>query len=345
MSQQISKVQLKENVSLQQMNTFGIEVKANYFASFSTENELITLLKDDIVNSKKMRILGGGSNILLTADVDHVVLKNELKGIEELSQDKEFVKVRVAAGESWHDFVVWCVERDFQGAENMSLIPGTVGAAPMQNIGAYGAEAKDIIEYVHAIKISDGTKHIFNNERCHFGYRESIFKNEVNGQYIITAVDFKLNKVPQFNISYGAIKDILAENKVEQLTCKAISDAVIAIRKSKLPDPKDIGNSGSFFKNPEIAVEKYAILKDKFPDMPSYPVSESIVKVPAGWLIEQCQWKGYRKNDYGVHAKQALVLVNYGSATGQEIYELSSQILESVKEKFDITLSREVNIW
>jgi UDP-N-acetylmuramate dehydrogenase len=336
---------LQKDIDLKEFNTFGIKANAALFASFETVESLKQILKDDLIKSKGLKILGGGSNILITKDVQEVILKNDLKGIELLDEDDEHYYVKVASGEGWHDFVIWCVEHNYQGLENLSLIPGTVGAAPMQNIGAYGAEVKDTITFVHTIRIDDGSYHIFTNEACRFGYRESIFKQDAKDKFVITAVEFKLNKIPNFKISYGAIQEILDSNKDKTISAKTISDAVIKIRESKLPNPKVIGNSGSFFKNPEIPIEQYEFLLEKFPSMPSYPINETTVKVPAGWLIEQCQWKGFREKDFGVHALQALVLVNYGSANGNEIYNLSTQILESVKNKFDIALSREVNIW
>jgi UDP-N-acetylmuramate dehydrogenase len=273
------------------------------------------------------------------------VLKNELKGIEIISQNNEVALVKCAAGEVWHSFVLWCIENNLYGVENLSLIPGTVGAAPMQNIGAYGVEIKDVFFELEAMQIDSLQMKTFNQAQCEFGYRESFFKRKGKDQYIITSVTFQLNKKANLNASYGAIQEVLTAKQIENPTAKDISNAVIEIRQSKLPDPKDIGNAGSFFKNPEIATKHFLVLKKVYPSMPGYTLTESLTKVPAGWLIEQCGWKGFRKYDLGVHAKQALVLVNYKQALGVEIYNLSTQILESVKNKFDIVLEREVNIW
>jgi UDP-N-acetylmuramate dehydrogenase len=335
----------QENFSLKEINTFGIDQAAQLYTSFSTVEELTALLKSKEVAQYGLKIWGGGSNILLTTPVKGVVAHNLLKGISLIEEDEEYYYIKAAAGEAWHHLVLWCVEQQYQGMENLSLIPGTVGAAPMQNIGAYGVEVKDLITYVHTIKISDANSHIFTNEACRFAYRESIFKNKVKDEYVITAVEFRLNKKPKYNTSYGAISEVLKEKGIEQLSAKAISDAVIEIRESKLPNPKVIGNAGSFFKNPEIPKKQYDALAKQFPTMPSYVVNDELVKVPAGWLIEQCQWKGFRAGDYGVHAKQALVLVNYGNANGNEVLQLSDKIIESVFTTYGIKLHREVNIW
>ncbi len=336
---------MQENISLLPYNTFGIFANAKYFTLFSSTEDLKNILQSTEVKTNGLCILGGGSNILLTKDVDKVVLKNELKGIEIISQNNEVALVKCAAGEVWHSFVLWCIENNLYGVENLSLIPGTVGAAPMQNIGAYGVEIKDVFFELEAMQIDSLQMKTFNQAQCEFGYRESFFKRKGKDQYIITSVTFQLNKKANLNASYGAIQEVLTAKQIENPTAKDISNAVIEIRQSKLPDPKDIGNAGSFFKNPEIATKHFLVLKKVYPSMPGYTLTESLTKVPAGWLIEQCGWKGFRKDDLGVHAKQALVLVNYKQALGAEIYNLSTQILESVKNKFDIVLEREVNIW
>jgi UDP-N-acetylmuramate dehydrogenase len=336
---------MQENISLLPYNTFGIFANAKYFTLFSSTEDLKNILQSTEVKTNGLCILGGGSNILLTKDVDKVVLKNELKGIEIISQNNEVALVKCAAGEVWHSFVLWCIENNLYGVENLSLIPGTVGAAPMQNIGAYGVEIKDVFFELEAMQIDSLQMKTFNQAQCEFGYRESFFKRKGKDQYIITSVTFQLNKKANLNASYGAIQEVLTAKQIENPTAKDISNAVIEIRQSKLPDPKEIGNAGSFFKNPEIATKYFLVLKKVYPSMPGYTLTEYLTKVPAGWLIEQCGWKGFRKDDLGVHAKQALVLVNYKQALGAEIYNLSTQILESVKNKFDIVLEREVNIW
>ena len=288
--------------------------------------------------------MGGGSNILFTNDFDGLVLKNNLKGITLVEETADHYLVKAGAGEVWHQFVMHCVTNNYAGLENLSLIPGNVGASPMQNIGAYGVEIKDCFYELEALRAADLTLHTFSNAECRFGYRESVFKHEYKNQFIITSVTYKLNKIPVFNTSYGAIEKELQEMGVNELSIQAISKAVCNIRSSKLPDPAKIGNAGSFFKNPEITGDKHNVLKEKFPGIVSYSLSNGNFKLAAGWLIEQCGWKGKTFGDAGVHKLQALVLVNYNNANGNEIYNLSQQIMDSVKEKFDVTLEREVNI-
>jgi UDP-N-acetylmuramate dehydrogenase len=287
--------------------------------------------------------LGGGSNILFTRDIDALVIKIAIKGIDLIREDEDFVWLHAGAGEKWHDFVMYCVANDYAGVENLSLIPGTIGAAPMQNIGAYGVEIKDVVETVEAISVETAEMRTFSNEECLFGYRESIFKHALKGKLIITGVLFRLNKKPVYHIEYGDIRKTLTEMNVETPSIKAISEAVISIRESKLPDPAKIGNAGSFFKNPEIPAEQFDKLKSDFPNVPGYHTMPGFVKVPAGWLIEQAGWKGYREGDIGVHARQALVLVNYGGGSGAEIKALSEKIQQSVQEKFGVSLNAEVN--
>lgn len=334
------------NAALKSLNTFGISATARLLASFSSEEELVSLLQDRSIKKESSKlILGGGSNILFTKDFNGAVLKNEIKGIEIVKEDAHHIWVRCGAGENWHQFVLYCIHNNFAGVENLSLIPGCTGASPMQNIGAYGVEIKDVFHSLEAFHLHDKTTVNFSNNDCHFGYRESVFKNEYRNQFVITHVTFRLRREPKFNTSYGAIEQELEAMGVTQLSIKAISDAVIRIRQSKLPDPAVTGNAGSFFKNPTISQQQFNALKKKHDGIPGYHVQDpELIKVPAGWLIEQCGWKGYRNGDAGVHPKQALVIVNYGNATGAGIFNLSTQVKESVMEKFGIELSREVNI-
>ncbi len=342
---------VQHDISLKQFNTFGIDVRAKYFAAFRSVDELQELIQPSTFNLQHSAfILGGGSNILFTRDVDGLVLKNELKGIEKVKEDEQHVYVKVAAGENWHQFVMYCINENLAGVENLSLIPGNTGASPMQNIGAYGVEIKDVFHELEAFHLQDKKMIRFGNSDCGFGYRESVFKRKLKGQFVISSVTFRLNKVPVFNIEYGAIKQELDKMNIETLSIKAVSDAVIRIRSSKLPDPKITGNAGSFFKNPEVSSDTFKSLKAVHPGVVGYSLENGNVKLAAGWLIEQCgpqdsvSWKGYRKGDAGCHAMQALVLVNYGHASGNEIYSLSEEIVLSVKEKFDIMLEREVNV-
>ncbi len=335
---------IQQNINLKPYNTFSIDANARLFATFSSVPELETLLAQSPVKKTDLFILGGGSNILLTKDYDGLVLKNELKGIEVVNENDDHWFVRAAAGENWHQFVLYCVAHGYAGVENLSLIPGNVGAAPMQNIGAYGVEIKDVFHELEAYHLYEKHTVQFSYKDCGFGYRESVFKNKFKGQFVITSVTYRLNKRPSFNTNYGAIRQELDTMGVTELSIEAISKAVIRIRSSKLPDPKLVGNAGSFFKNPVIPGDKFRVLQTQYPGIPSFPVEEGLVKVPAGWLIEHCGWKGFRKGDAGCYSKQALVLVNYGKATGAEIYDLSSDIIHSVQDKFDILLEREVNI-
>lgn len=338
-------VAIQQNISLKPYNTFGIDVSASHYAAVHSIDELKELLANEELKQLPMLVMGGGSNMLLTQNFDGLVIHIKIQGIKVVSEDENHVWVEAGAGEVWHHFVMHCIEHDYAGVENLSLIPGSVGAAPMQNIGAYGVEIKDVFHSLEAININTLGTVVFHNEECRFGYRESIFKNTVKGQYIITGVTFRLNKKPTLNTSYGAIETELDAMGVDktQLTIRDVSNAVINIRSSKLPNPAEIGNAGSFFKNPVVSAEKVAELKAQYPDMPAYPSGES-QKLAAGWLIEQCGWKGYREDGYGVHKNQALVLVNYGGAKGNDIYNLSSKIVQSVHDKFGVELEREVNI-
>ncbi|GAB3236791.1 UDP-N-acetylmuramate dehydrogenase [Hymenobacter seoulensis] len=335
---------LEHNVSLRPYNTFGLDVKARLFARFTSVDELRALLALPELQATQKLILGGGSNLLFTQDFDGIVLKNEIRGLDIISQDEETALVRAGAGESWHGLVQYTLEQDLSGIENLSLIPGTVGAAPLQNIGAYGSELKDTFERLEALEISTGQLRTFSASECGFGYRESVFKGPLKNQFIVTGVVLRLSRQAKPNISYGAIKTTLEDMGIEgDATPRQISEAVMQIRRSKLPDPTQIGNAGSFFKNPEVSQAKYDELKAQHPEIPGYPVPGG-VKVPAGWLIEQCGWKGQRRGAHGVHDKQALVLVNHGGAQGHDIRELAFDIIASVREKFGIELHPEVNI-
>ena len=335
---------LQKNYPLKTLNTFGMEVEAQQFAYFTSVAELQDLLKNPEIDKENLLILGGGSNILFTRHYEGTVLQNQIGGIEVISETQEHALIKAGGGVSWHDLVLFSIDINLGGIENLSLIPGTVGAAPLQNIGAYGVELKDVFYNLEAVEISTGEIHFFNADQCGFGYRESIFKKELKGKYIITHVTLQLLKQPVFNTSYGAIKNTLEQMQVKELNLKALSEAVCSIRRSKLPDPAIIGNAGSFFKNPEITPEAFRALQAQFPSVPSYPGAHGGIKVPAGWLIEQSGWKGKKIENYGVHKDQALVLVNYGGAQGEHIRQLAYTIIKSVEEKFNITLQPEVNI-
>ena len=336
-------MQLQNNVSLKPFNTFGIDVEAKKFVSVSTISQLQEVLKTSR-NQPKL-ILGGGSNMLLTKDIEALVIHVNIKGIEVLKQDTSHVLVKAYAGENWHQFVMWCIKSDYGGVENLSLIPGNIGAVPIQNIGAYGVEIKDVLESCEAMNIETGDIKSFSNIDCEFGYRESVFKQALKNQYVIISVSLKLTKnVHHLKIGYGDIKKELEKQGIDTPNINDISQAVIRIRQSKLPDPNDIGNSGSFFKNPIITKAKYESLLKNFPDMPNYPVSETLVKVPAGWLIEHAGFKGKTMGNYGVHKNQALVLVNYGGAKGEDIFNLAKLIQLTVKRLFDIEIEMEVNV-
>lgn len=332
---------IQENISLKAYNTFGIDVKARRFVSITSFYELQQLLKIE----KDFFLISGGSNMLLTKDIDKLVVLIDIKGTSIDREEENSVYLTVNAGENWHEFVLWCIAQNYGGLENLSLIPGNVGTCPIQNIGAYGVEVKDTITKVEALEIETNKLVSFSNEACNFGYRNSIFKNEVKEKYILTSVSFKLStKKHQLTTSYGAIENELALLNITAPTLKNISDAVIAIRKSKLPDPKKIGNSGSFFKNPVISKTQFLALQKENPAIPNYPVSKTEIKIPAGWLVEQSGFKGKRFRDAGVHEKQALVLVNYGNATGKEIFQLAEKIQKTVLKKFEISLEIEVNV-
>ncbi len=342
-------MQIEKNYNLTKLNTFGVNANAKFFAEIKSEADIPEFFNlPEFKNSKKM-FLGGGSNVLFTKDFDGIVVLNKLKGIAPTEVGvptgvgKDFVCIRAMGGENWQDLVLFAVNRGYWGIENLSLIPGTVGAAPMQNIGAYGAELKDTLVNIEAFEVETGVKKIFTKEECELGYRDSIFKNKLKDKYFISAVTFKLSKIPQPNISYKILSEYLRENDIETNNPKNISDGVAEIRRSRLPDPKIIGNAGSFFKNVFISLEKFNELKSKYPEIPSFQ-EDKMLKIPAGWLIEQSGWKGKRIGNVGVHEKQALVLVNYGEATGLEILDLANKIIDSVKQKFGLELTPEVNL-
>ncbi len=322
-----------------------MDVRARYLARIKTRLELEAFGDRLAALPTGPLVLGGGSNILFTRDVDGLVLRNEISGMEICGEDTDHVYVKTGAGENWHQFVLYCINQGLAGVENLSLIPGNTGASPMQNIGAYGVELKDVFHELEAWHLKDKAWVKFSGADCHFGYRESVFKRALKDQFIIASVTFKLRRKPVFHISYGAIEQELSLMGITELSIRAISDAVIRIRSSKLPDPAVIGNAGSFFKNPEIGPEQFESLKLTYPKIVGYPLAGKKFKLAAGWLIEQAGWKGYREGDAGCHEKQALVLVNYGHATGQEIYSLSENILQDVQAKFGVTLEREVNIY
>jgi UDP-N-acetylmuramate dehydrogenase len=338
-------IQLERNIQLQPFNTFGIKASARYWCRVASIDEVSELISQPVYQQERRLILGGGSNVLFTQDFEGLIIKSEMKGIAIMDEDEDRILVKVNAGEAWHDFVIHCVNNNWGGVENLSLIPGTIGAAPIQNIGAYGVEIKDVIEKVEAIDVLSGLVISFTREECCFGYRESVFKEKFKKKYFISSVTLSLTKKNHhFNIEYGAIKDILNQQRGGSITLQAISNAVMTIRKNKLPDPSLIGNAGSFFKNPTITYKHYELIKNINPTMPYYTTENQNVKIPAAWLIEQCGWKGKRLNNIGVHQHQALVLVNYGDGNGNDIFQLATDIASSVKEKFDITLTTEVNI-
>ncbi|CAN5625194.1 UDP-N-acetylmuramate dehydrogenase [soil metagenome] len=338
-------IRIEENVSLQLLNTFGIDAKARYFTEVSSTLEVQEIIQNAVYRSNKHLILGGGSNILFTKDFDGLVVKSSLTGIKVIKENNDEVYVRAFCGENWHTLVLHCLKNNWGGIENLSLIPGTTGAAPIQNIGAYGVEIKDVIDSVDGIDLSTGQLTTFTNAECHFNYRESVFKQELREKYFVSSITLRLTKNKHhINIQYGAIQEVLKQRLIDHPSINDVSDAVIAIRQSKLPDPRVIGNAGSFFKNPTVNKKVFESIMESNPSIPSYPFDNQNVKVPAGWLIEQCGWKGKRFGNVGVHPQQALVLINYGNGTGEEISQLAIKIQTSVKEKFDITLSTEVNI-
>lgn len=332
----------QENVDLGELTTFKVPARTRYFATFSSLEALRGLLEQ--AGQAPLLVLGGGSNMLFVRDFDGFTLRNAIRGIERVAEDEQHVVLKVGGGEVWHDFVKFAIAHGLGGIENLSLIPGSVGASPIQNIGAYGAEISDVFESLEAVEVATGRLRRFSHAECAFGYRDSIFKQELKGKYVIVTVSFRLAKTPVINTRYGAIESALAAQNIDSPTLKDVSDAVIAIRRAKLPDPAEIGNGGSFFKNPIISKKQYDALCEEYAQMPSYPVDARRVKVPAGWLIDQAGWKGKRFGACGVHAHQALVLVNFGGATGAEVFALSQRIIEDIFERYAIRLEREVNL-
>jgi len=337
-------MQILENYDLTKLNSFGVKVSARYFVEINTEQDFISLLNTEIFKKEEKLFLGGGSNILFTKNFNGLVIANNLKGIEVLEEDEASISLRVMGGELWQDLVLFSVDRNLWGIENLALIPGTVGASPVQNIGAYGVELKDVIKNVEAINIESGIKRIFAKEECNFGYRDSIFKNEFKGKYFITAISLILSKRINTNIEYRVLKDYINENKLEIQHSKDVSEIVSSIRRSKLPDPKIIGNAGSFFKNVYVGQDKLDSLLRDYPLMP-YFIEDDKIKIPTAWLVESCGFKGEKFGNVGVHDKQALILVNYGEAEGIEIKNLAKKIIDRVFEKFGLQISPEVNLY
>lgn len=329
-----------ENIDLKPYNSFGIQVIARYFQEFSSITQLMEM--DIPVNANRL-VIGGGSNILFRQNFDGYVCHNQMKGINKIAEDNDFVYLKVGGGEQWHHFVEYCIAHHYAGVENLALIPGSVGASPIQNIGAYGVELKEVLFDLEAYHWNDKSLQMFSAAQCQFGYRDSVFKSTYKGLYVICSVTFRLLKKPNFQTKYGAIEQELEKMGVKDISIRAIADAVIRIRSSKLPDPAVIGNAGSFFKNPTVSMEQFLILKDQYPAIVGYQVADG-VKLAAGWLIESAGWKGFRNGDAGVHHKQALVLVNYGNASGSDLFNLSTEIINSIFLKFSIILEREVNI-
>jgi len=336
---------VEDNYDLTQLNSFGISARSKHYCSVTSVEELASILSNPKYKILPQLPLGGGSNLLLTKDYEGLVIKMDINGIEKTNEDDDFFYISVGAGINWHQFVLHCIDNNWPGVENLSLIPGNVGAAPLQNIGAYGVEVKDVIDSVQYYNLNKKQVITLEGKDCEFGYRTSIFKTELKGHSYITQVNFKLPKSTTLKMDYGAIKQELEINNIETPTIRDISNAVIAIRSSKLPDPKKIGNAGSFFKNPVVSTEMARELLSKYPDAPNYKVGDDLVKIPAGWLIETAGWKGKTFDDsFGVHKNQALVLVNYKNATGKQIYDLSQNILEDIESRFGIKMEREVNI-
>ncbi|NOX67151.1 MAG: UDP-N-acetylmuramate dehydrogenase [Chlorobi bacterium] len=335
---------IQKNISLKEFNTFHVEASAKYFCEINDINELESVITDSRFRNEQKLILGGGSNLLFTKDFNGIVIKNNIGGIELLSEDEESVIIKVGAGNNWDEFVEYTVSSGFNGLENLSLIPGTVGASPIQNIGAYGVEVKDVIKSVNGFSLDNYEMRTFSNSECKFGYRDSIFKNELRNKFIVTSVVFNLSENRKVKSNYEAIKNYFSEKNITEITPSEIRKAVIEIRKSKLPDPREIGNAGSFFKNPIISEENFEKIKSDYPDLNGYKVDDNSVKISAGWLIEKCGLKGRRIKDVGIYDKQALVIVNYGNASGMEIKNLAEEIRDIVLDKFNISLRFEVNI-
>lgn len=337
-------MEMYHQISLRDFNTFGIDTTAKMMVRVQRIDDLQTVLHDPKLQNENRLILGGGSNLLFTRPLDALVIKIDLTGKKIISENDRYVLVEAGAGENWHTFVRWTIDQNLGGLENLSLIPGNVGASPMQNIGAYGVEIKDSFHSLKAVNLITGEIQEFNKADCEFGYRESVFKRSLKNQFAIVSVQYRLKKYPDFNTSYGAIEQELERMEISEISLDAISQAVMNIRQSKLPDPRVLGNAGSFFKNPTISESEFQHIICNHPDIPHYPAAGGMHKLAAGWMIEQCGWKGKRIGNCGMHERQALVLVNYGGATGEEIYDLSEQVLQSVKSRFGVELEREVNV-
>lgn len=335
---------IEEDISLRKHNTFGIDCRARYFTTATSAEDLRALRQTEVFRTCGNLVLGGGSNVLFTGDFDGLIIHNEMLGKEVIDEDGKHIWLRVRAGENWHELVGHCVENGWGGIENLALIPGCVGAAPIQNIGAYGVELKDVLVSVEVFEWATGDIRVYFNEDCRFGYRDSIFKQELKGKVVVAAITIKLARMPEVNTAYGAIREVLEQKDISNPRIADVYRAVIDIRRSKLPDPAEIGNAGSFFKNPELPKAEAEAILQAHPGAPHYIVDEQTIKIPAGWLIEQCGWKGSRRGQIGVHDRQALVLVNHGGGKGTEIRDLAMEILESVKEKFGVELTPEVNI-
>ncbi len=347
------KMKIEKNYNVSKLNTFGISANAKFFVEIANETDLRELFSAPEFKNSKRLFLGGGSNVLFIQDFDGLVILNKLKGISIVKEDSDNVFIKCMGGEIWHDLVLFAVGHTYWGIENLALIPGTVGAAPMQNIGAYGVELKHVLENVEAFDITTGKKRVFTKEECELGYRDSVFKNSLKDKYFISAITLKLSKKEKRNIGYKDLSEYVSKNKIQVQSSKDISDAVSDIRRNKLPDPKVIGNAGSFFKNVFVDTRTLKQLQKTYPDIPHFDqfsndVSvagrEGVIKIPAAWFVEQCGWKGKRMGNVGVHDKQALVLVNHGGAKGQELLDLAQKIIVDVKEKFDIELVPEVNL-
>jgi UDP-N-acetylmuramate dehydrogenase len=333
-----------KNISLQTLNTMGIDVLASNFVEVETVSQLLEALEWSETNKKEIMVLGGGSNVLFTRDFDGLIIQNKIRTVEIIEETKDSVFLHIGAGENWHELVQYTVDQNWYGIENLALIPGSVGAAPIQNIGAYGVELKDVLTKVHAIDLQSKNTRTFSNEECKFAYRDSVFKSVNKGKFTIVGIEIGLSKVRRINIEYGDIRKVLDEMDERDIIAKTIFDAVCKIRKSKLPDPAVLGNTGSFFKNPIVSMDIMENIKSSHPDVPMYPVDENRVKIPAGWLIEKSGWKGKRIGETGNHEKQALVIVNYGKATGIEVLEHANRVIDDIKNKFGIELQAEVNI-
>jgi UDP-N-acetylmuramate dehydrogenase len=337
-------MEIIHNYSLKRLNTFAVNAIAKVFVDIKGEDELIEILSDTNLKNYRKFILGGGSNILFTKDFDGLVIKNSVPGIEIISADENTVTMESGAGEIWNDLVTFCVNRNFGGIENLALIPGTVGAAPVQNIGAYGEELSETFISLDGISMDSSEKVVFNKDDCRFGYRNSIFKNELKNKFIITKVRLRLNKNPKIKTDYGNVMDELEKTSKTRFSIKDISEVISKIRREKLPDPAVIGNAGSFFKNPEIEPDHYDLLRKQFPDLKGFPADGGRIKLSAAWLIDKAGWKGFRKGNTGTHINHALVIVNYGDATGEEILHFAKEIKKSIYEKYNVILEEEVNI-